>query len=126
MSFIWSSQSEAYHTGTSEEPNRRSEERLPAEYSLRYRLLDGSRREGEGVTLNLSSRGLCFIADRSLPAASPIDVRIAWPILRQNRPIELAITGTIVRADQISAAVAIDKRRLRLGSSRVPPGLRRP
>ncbi len=63
---------------------------------------------GTGRTLDLSSGGILFDAGRPLPAGLNVELSISWPALLFNvAPMQLAISGKIIRAEGTQVAVRI-------------------
>jgi hypothetical protein len=80
---------------------RRRHKRYDLLLDLRWRLV--RRRKvlgtGSGRTLDLSSGGILLETDRPLPIGLNLEISIAWPALLNNvAPLQLVVTGTIVRA----------------------------
>ena len=101
----------ASETGVVEEPpqppisyrrdDRRAHARVPVNLPLRYTVLPRRRRlrTGEGRTLNVSSSGVCFIADGPLQPGNRIEVAMDWPqMLHGDVPLRLVALGTVVWA----------------------------
>ena len=60
--------------------------------------------------LNMSSTGVCFTTERALRKGARVNLRVRWPIRLENRhPLEMLITGKIVRAEQTQAALEYDR-----------------
>lgn len=91
---------------------RRANVRYPFALELRYTT---SRRHsplktGTGRTIDLSSSGLRFIADRALPAGQVIEVYIDWPALLDGGVrLQLIIWGSVIRANGTEIALQIQK-----------------
>jgi hypothetical protein len=61
---------------------------------------------GSGRTIDLSSSGLSFDAGRPLPVGLNVELSIAWPaLLNEIAPMQLAVSGRIVRTDGHRAAI---------------------
>jgi len=61
---------------------------------------------GAGKTLDLSSGGLLFDPGRHLPEGLNVELSITWPVLLHNvAPLQLVVSGRIVRASGRSIAV---------------------
>ncbi len=82
---------------------RRNDKRYGMELQLRWKLIR-RRREidaGTGRTIDMSSGGVMFEAGADLPAGLNVELSLAWPLLLQNvAPMQLVITGRIVRSDK--------------------------
>jgi hypothetical protein len=54
---------------------------------------------GTGTTIDLSSGGILFQAGTQLPIGRKAILSVSWPVLLDNsRPIQLVVSGVIVRA----------------------------
>ena len=54
---------------------------------------------GTGRTVDLSSGGILFRAEKSLPLGERIELSIAWPVLVDNFPrLQLIVSGMVVRS----------------------------
>lgn len=87
---------------------RRSKRRYPIVLDARWRLPQANPVSvaGTGTTINISSRGVLFHADRELPAGISIELSIAWPVLLRNvAPLQLRVRGEVVRVLGRRAAV---------------------
>src|SRR5579872_2573118 len=92
--------------------DRRDDRRYPIELELRYKVIARSRTplEGTGRTLNMSSGGILFGGDQSLPAGAFVELSINWPVLLQNtRPLTLLIVGRVVRCQDDRVAVKTNR-----------------
>lgn len=64
---------------------------------------------GAGRARNLNAVEVMFQADRPLPCAADIELRISWPYLLQGVcPLELYITGWIRKSDEKVTVVHIE------------------
>ncbi len=89
------------------EVERRSTRRYPMVHEVHYSVL-GARKvmEGTGTTVNMSSRGVLFSTDQSLPAGSPLTLEVQWPVLLDNaKALKLVTHGRVVWCDGSRAAV---------------------
>jgi len=88
---------------------RRSHNRYPIRLELEYKLLNQrNERLGNGWTVNVSSNGILFHADDTLPTRTSIKLAIKWPILLDGESaLKLHVGGTIIRSDAKKAAVEI-------------------
>src|SRR6185369_6443106 len=88
--------------------DRRDDRRYPIELELRYKVIARSRMQlnGGGKTLNMSSGGVLFGGDQSLPAGAFVELSIHWPVLLQDTcPLTLLIVGRVVRCENHTVAV---------------------
>ena len=94
---------------------RRGAARFPLSLDLRY-VASGSFpvEKGFGRTIDLSSCGLSFTADRPLPPGLRLDIFIDWPaMLEGGVQLQLAVLGEIVRNDGLLAALKIERHEFR-------------
>ena len=87
--------------------DRRLHRRYPIALDVKYKLSRGrTARFGNGTTRNLSSRGVLFMADDALPAGSPVELTLNWPVLLEGVcPLKLVLRGLVVRSDWRGVAV---------------------
>jgi len=100
--------------------DRRTDRRYTLNLDLRWKLV--RRRKvldsGNGRTLDLSSSGLYFDAGRPLPAGLNVELSIAWPALLHNiAPMQLVVSGKIVRSEGSRAAVRVVQHEFRTAGS---------
>jgi hypothetical protein len=84
--------------------DRRYEIRLEARWKLvrRRRVLES----GSGRTLDFSSGGVLFEPGRRLPIGLNVELSVSWPVLLHNvAPLQLVVSGRIVRSDGNRAAI---------------------
>ena len=94
---------------------RREGRRYPVTVPLEYRVYgvaeNGSsevRQTGSGRTVNMSSAGVVFEADRPLREGMDADLTIAWPaVLSKSVGLTLRVRGRIVRAEQTRIALTM-------------------
>jgi hypothetical protein len=76
-------------------------------------------RLGLGKTLNVSSGGVLFEANESLPAGSSIELLMQWPFLLEGVcPLKLVIHGSVVRSDNKGVAVRTKQHEFRTAGAR--------
>jgi hypothetical protein len=88
--------------------DRREDRRYPIEMQLRYKVTPRGHAPllGAGRTLNVSSGGVVFNGDQSLPAGASVELSIDWPVrLENNRPLTLLVVGHVVRCEYDRVAV---------------------
>lgn len=82
--------------------------------SRRKRLLEA----GTGITVDLSSSGVLFEADRTLPIDGFVELSISWPVLLNNSlPMLLIVSGRIVRLSGNRVAIQILQHEFRTAGS---------
>ena len=100
--------------------NRRYDLRLPLHYRVSQRGLPP--RAGSGMSCDLSTSGIGFRCRRPLPVGAHIEMTIAWPAkYAEMYPMDLVITGFVVRSDPGMAAVSISSLRFRTCSAPAEP-----
>lgn len=100
--------------------DRRSDRRYDIALDLRWKVIRRRRvlDAGTGITLDLSSGGILFETDRQLPAGLNIELSISWPVLLHNvAPLQLVVTGRIVRASGRRTAVRMMQHEFRTAKS---------
>lgn len=92
--------------------DRRRTDRFPIECELVYRM-SGKRfahEQGRGVTIDMSSGGVRFRADRPLVAGKRVEMAIRWPAQLDNRcSLKLMARGRVVRSEGDQAAIEIQQ-----------------
>jgi hypothetical protein len=88
--------------------DRRYDRRYGISLDLRWKLV--RRRKvldsGTGSTLDVSSGGILFDAQRQLPVGFNVELSISWPALLHNiAPMQLVVSGRIVRTNGPHAAI---------------------
>jgi hypothetical protein len=111
-----------------ESPERRVGARFPLALEVRY--VVASRRAavetGSGRTIDLSSSGLSFTADKPLRTGQKLDVSIDWPVLLDGRvQLQLIMSGVVVRTSGTTTALQIQRHefRTRAVGSKAGPSL---
>lgn len=101
---------------------RRINKRYQVHLAMQYRV---SRRgslpcTGTGTTRDFSISGLSFRCRRTLPVGAHIELNIDWPARHgDNDPIDLQLTGFVVRSDNGRTAVRITSHRFRVADMAV-------
>jgi len=96
--------------------DRRSDRRYRIQLDLRWKAIRRRKVQGVGVgrTIDLSSGGVLFDAGQQLPVGLNVELSVAWPVLLQHiAPMQLAISGRIVRSDGSGTAVRITQHEFR-------------
>ena len=97
---------------TNGERERRIKRRFHIEEDVRYKMLYGQRlaETGTGKTMNISSGGIWFTTEAMLTSGMPIEISMTWPVLLNDScPMKLMIYGCVVRSNDKTAAVAIER-----------------
>ena len=77
---------------------------------------------GAGMTRELSSAGLSFRCRRQLPVGGHVELAIDWPARHEEtKPMELVITGIVIRSGGGRTAVRITSKRFRTDSTTEQP-----
>jgi len=80
---------------------------------------------GSGRTIDLSSSGLSFTADRPLLTGQKLDISLDWPILLDGGvKLQLIMLGVVVRSNGTATALEIRRhefRTRRVGLKAAPP-----
>src|SRR3954454_12630398 len=81
--------------------SRRGSRRYPIRQDVRYRVLDSEAAgPGAGTTTDISSNGVLFTTERSLPMGRVVEVSVNWPAqLDANCGLKLVASGRVVRSD---------------------------
>ena len=92
---------------------------MPIERDVRYKVLGGKKsvkQVGTGKTLNMSSGGVLFTTETTLPEGERIELgrptdRQLNPLAQLNDtlPLKLVALGRLVRTDETSAAISIER-----------------
>ena len=94
--------------------------RLPVQY--RVSLKGESPRSGSGMTCEMSTTGLSFRLRRPLPIGAHIELVVNWPAKYADLyPIDLQITGFVVRSDTGRAAVSMTSRKFKIAEIPAEP-----
>jgi hypothetical protein len=99
---------------------RRSDRRYSLLLDLRWKLIRRRKvlEAGTGRTMDLSSGGILFDAGRHLPAGLNVELSISWPaLLHSVAPMQLAVSGRIVRAEGTHISVRIMHHEFRTSGS---------
>ncbi len=113
-------------TSTSPSPERRASVRFALTLEVRYAFQGplGPVETGSGRTIDLSSSGLSFTADKPLETGQKLDVSIDWPALLDGGvKLQLIVSGVVVRTDGTTTALQIRRhefRTRRVGLKAVP------
>ena len=95
---------------------RRFDRRYELQLKLRWKLIRRRKLQDAGVgrTLDLSSGGIQFDAARPLPVGLNVELSISWPVLlRAVSPMQLVVSGRIVRSYGTHSAIQVAQREFR-------------
>jgi c-di-GMP-binding flagellar brake protein YcgR len=101
---------------------RREHKRYPLNLPMRYRVAPrkGAPMTGRGTTCDISETGVGFLCREPLPEGSHIEVVAQWPARAEGgQPLDLRMTGFVLRSDQGVAAVCVTSSKLRADTSQV-------
>jgi len=100
---------------------RRNNDRYPIVRDVRYKVVSGrgEPESGLGQTVNVSSRGVLFKAQKPLPPGKRVELAISWPAQLDGKcALKLVARGRITRCHGSQVAVEIDKYEFRTQGSR--------
>jgi hypothetical protein len=96
--------------------SRRYRLHLPVQYRVSER--GASAYSGSGMTCDMSTTGLSFRCRRSLPVGAHIEIVISWPSrYGDNNPVDLQLTGFIVRCDHGKFGIRVNSHRFVVDST---------
>lgn len=90
------------------DPERRDNARFQVALDVRYRFAIGNQlvEVGRGRTVDISSSGLRFTADRPFAVGHKIELSVAWPVaLPGSTRLQLWVSAQVVRSDSYETAV---------------------
>ena len=108
-------------------PERRASTRFALPLEVRYAISrpHAPVETGSGRSIDLSSSGLSFTADKPLETGRKLDVSIDWPVLVDGGvKLQLIVSGVVVRTDGTTTALRTlrhEFRTRRVGLKAVPP-----
>ena len=94
--------------------DRRKSARFDLRLPLRYRVSQKGveNRWSSGITRDMSKDGVVFKSRHPLPVGGHVELRIDWPARYESTyPIDLQLTGFVIRNDQGRTAVRISSHR---------------
>jgi hypothetical protein len=94
---------------------RRKSTRYALAFPIRYRAVPrrGPALTGKGTTCDISPAGLSFVCRDTLAVGSHIEMVAQWPANAAGRcPLDLQMTGFVVRSDEVGTAVRITSHKL--------------
>lgn len=95
--------------------DRRKCRRYPLLLPIRYRVAPRNEpaMAGSGTTCDISPGGLSFLCRDALPVGSHIEMVVQWPAKTAGRlPLDLRMTGFVVRSSQAGVAVRVTSHKL--------------
>jgi hypothetical protein len=95
--------------------------RYPIALELQYKVLSKGRveRQGFGTTVNISSGGVLFEADKQLPDSGIIELAMNWPFLLDGVvTLKLVMSGRIVRTEAKAIAIKAEHHEFRTAGTR--------
>ena len=96
--------------------------RFPVELPVRYRTVARDPYTGQGLVVNMSSRGVLVAHRHEIGAGATIELNIDWPSLLDGRvPLKLVIQGIVARCDRSSFAVQLNRYEFRTTRRPVMP-----
>lgn len=96
--------------------DRRSDRRYELRLEVRWKLIRRRRvlETGTGETINFSSGGVLFQAERTMPVGLNVELSIGWPVLLHNvAPLQLVVSGKIVRSSGNRTAIQMTQHEFR-------------
>ena len=102
------------------DPRSRAKVRYPIRMNLRYSLFRRKRvlKTGRGTTINMSSSGILFEAEESLPSGYIVHLAIGWPGRIDDAGLVLHLTARTVRGQANSTAAVIVRHEFHVRSLR--------
>jgi len=94
------------------EGERRDTDRFALERELRYRTMESPAENagGKGRTVNMSSSGVLFTVEGILQRGHRVELAVDWPAqLNASCRLQLVALGKVVRSDENTAAIQIEK-----------------
>ncbi len=104
--------------------DQRSHQRYPIILNVEYKLLIKGKVErlGSGRSRNISSGGIFFEVDETLPMSGRVELAMDWPFLLEGVcALKLVMRGRIVRSDTKGIAVKIAHHEFRTAGVRSRP-----
>src|SRR5262245_49699261 len=100
-------------TTTERRQNHRYALHLPVHYRVAER--GAMPYSGSGTTCEMSTGGLSFRCRRSLPVGAHVEILVDWPSRHDDiLPVELLMTGFILRSDRGRVSVRITSHKFRV------------
>lgn len=99
-------------TGVEKTQERRKTSRFPMREDVTYKVLQPKRESisGSGTTLNISSDGILFTTEETLPVGRTVELAVNWPArLDGTCALKLVAIGRVVRSEPNRAVVRIER-----------------
>ena len=95
--------------------DRRRELRFAAGFPVHYSVIRNGALVGAGIgtSIDLSSNGMAFMADEVLQTGALVQITMEWPCSAANQPLELVVSGRVVRSDSRLTAIGYARHELR-------------
>jgi hypothetical protein len=93
-------------------PERRGNTRFALREEVKYKVLHRrtEHASGTGYTVNICSGGILFTTQEKLSIGRMVEVSVNWPaMLHGTCPLKFVAIGRIVRADDHTAALQVDR-----------------
>jgi hypothetical protein len=100
--------------------DRRKTSRFPVREEVRYRVLQSKAVQvsGAGRTLDISSGGIRFTTEEELAPGRVVELAVNWPArLDGTCLLQLVATGHVIRSEQFTSAVRIERYEFRTRST---------
>lgn len=100
--------------------DRRRNPRYGVRLAVHYHVSQKGRttRTGTGITANMSSSGVSFRCRKPLPVGAHVEMVIDWPAKYVDLyPVDLLVTGFVVRSDNHSTAIRMTSRKFRVAEN---------
>ena len=105
--------------------DRRETSRFPVREDVRYRVLQSKSGQvsGAGKSVDMSSGGILFTTSERLQPGRLIEISVNWPArLDGTCALQLVATGRVVRSDNETAAVRIERYEFKTRASSLAAG----
>lgn len=98
---------------------RRGSGRYPMDEDVTYRVQGKIAVAGAGKSVNIGSGGIMFTTTTRLPLGRKVEVSVNWPALLDGScPLKFVASGPVVRSDDASAVVRIERYEFRTRGAR--------
>jgi len=107
--------------------DRRAKRRYPINLPVQYKIVKNYLviGTGSGNSLDLSSGGIAFTTSEPLKIGSYLELSVSWPVLlNQSCPLKLVASGRVVRSDQRSTAIRMDRYEFRTQGAKTAQSVR--